>query len=103
MRKEIGTYTLEKDEIFTNTYETAAWYQKVLVKAGTYPVTTDGYWVFVKLPGTITEDYFQSLYCGNSFGKPYDVHQNKGQNSDHNIQLNRWFVEDHKRFNITEA
>lgn len=35
---QIGWYNLKEDRIFRNTYECAAWYEDVFVKAGKYPV-----------------------------------------------------------------
>lgn len=35
---QIGVFVLDKEEVFRNTYETAAWYEDVKVQSGEYPV-----------------------------------------------------------------
>jgi len=77
---------LEKDKVFTNTYETAAWYENVLVKAGKYPMyknlgnTGVSGGIYTSLEGTVVDDYFGSLFFGNPIGT-YDTKKNAGNRS----------------------
>lgn len=97
---EIGKITIKKDtEFVDNGYECAAWYQKILVKAGTYPLYTtircecdDGTilcdMVRAVLPGTVVSDYFGSMLCGVPVGT-YDGSKNAGKASEYH-----WGVHD---------
>ena len=78
-RRVIGTYVLETVEVFQELFECAAWYRNIEVQPGEYPITTDGYWIFVKLDGVIVSDNFQSLFAGMPIGDAYDREQNKGK------------------------
>jgi len=96
--KQIGWFILKEDTEFTNTYECAAWYERVLVKAGRYPLEVldykireieegkevDGYigMATVDLTGIITSDEFGARFCGVPVGT-YDNLQNKGKESNH--------------------
>ena len=100
-RKVIGTYTLDQAKTFRKTYECAAWYTDIRVPAGIYEVTTDGYWIFVELPGNIVTDYFQSLYCGTSIGETYDQKQNAGKESRYVIQTEEYMAKKDSKFNLT--
>lgn len=98
MNKQIGWFYLKEDTEFTNTYECAAWYENVLVKAGRYPMEVPDYrtsdspegkkvhghidMIGVKLPGVITSDEFGSRFCGVPVGG-YDNHKNSGKESHH--------------------
>jgi hypothetical protein len=101
---QIGWYNLEHDTEFDNTYECAAWYERVLVKAGRYPVevydlrfSDDGridhscHGAYVTMPGTVTSDYFATMYCGVPVGAPYDTTKNKGKASEHH---GYWYLYD---------
>lgn len=99
---QIGWYTLDKDTEFDNTYECAAWYERVLVKAGRYPVEVydmriredgevDGRGAYVTMPGVVTSDYFASLFCGVPVGEPYDTTKNRGKQSEHH---GYWYLYD---------
>lgn len=95
-KKQIGWFVLHEDMEFRNTYECAAWYENVLVKAGKYPMEVDDYkireredgrevdgyigQVTVELPGTITSDEFGALFYGVPVGT-YDNYKNKGKES----------------------
>lgn len=93
-KKQIGWYNLKEDTVFTNaSFETAAWYERVLVKAGKYPVEVSHYKVrdngivdgwansaYIYMDGVITEDYFPSLFFGNVV-TDYDTTKNAGKAS----------------------
>ena len=87
---QIGWFTLDHDEVFTNHYETAAWYEDVLVPAGKYPIhaydvryIADGWMAshcnsaYISMKGTIVSDCFVSLFCGVPISG-YDGEKNKG-------------------------
>lgn len=96
---QIGWYTLKEDEVFRNTYECAAWYEDVLVKAGKYPVYVydlrihqsdnpkynrkiDGHVgsASVYMEGVVVSDEFGSLFCGVPISN-YDNKKNAGKPS----------------------
>ena len=89
-RIQIGYITIKKDtEFVDNGYECAAWFEKIMVKAGRYPLFTeincecdDGCilcgQVTARLPGTVVSDYFGSMYCGVPVGT-YDGSKNAGK------------------------
>lgn len=96
----IGYYHLKEDTIFTNTYECAAWYEKVKVPAGVYPVCVPEFHVdtrrdgskevrgfinsaYVTMDGIITDDYFGTLFYGVPVGT-YDK-DNSGKPSSHTM------------------
>lgn len=97
-KTQIGLFHLKEDKEFTNTFEFAAWYEKVLVPAGTYPMNvyglkfndrTEGREVdghigggYIDMEGTIVSDYFAAHY----FGVPvsdYDEFKNAGKPSNY--------------------
>ena len=94
---QIGWFNLKEDMVFTNTFECAAWYENVLVKAGKYPVEVydlkwmdDGridfscHGVYTTMHGTIVSDYFAALYCGVPVSdRPYDTTKNAGKEAEH--------------------
>lgn len=95
MNKQIGWFHLKEDHVFTNTFECAAWYENVLVKAERYPLEVPDYrvddegmihghidMIGVGLPGIITSDEFGARFCGVPIGS-YDNTQNKGKESSH--------------------
>ena len=84
----IGYMILSDATTYTNLFECAAWYEKIQVPAGKYPVfatvkngEVDDIWY--SLPGTITSDYFQPLFCGNRIGSQYDIFKNTGKATVH--------------------
>lgn len=93
-KKQIGWYHLKEDRVFTNAgFETAAWYERILVKAGKYPIEVSRYKVrdngivegrvnsaYIYMDGVITEDYFPSLFFGNVV-TDYDTTKNAGKKS----------------------
>ena len=93
-KKQIGWYSLKEDTVFRNAgFETAAWYEDILVKAGKYPIEVSHYkvrdngivdgWVssaYIYMDGVITEDYFPSLFFGNVV-TDYDTTKNAGKES----------------------
>lgn len=97
-KTQIGWYNLPEKEVFTNHFETAAWYENVEVEAGRYPVymydlkvEEDGRLsgpcgdtVYVSLPGKVTDDYFGGLWCGVPFGS-YDEHKHTGNEAHHTL------------------
>ncbi len=86
-RQVIGTYQLSKDREYNESYEVAAWWSKLLVKAGDYEITTNGYYAFVKLPGVIVSKYTPGLYGGVAFGSTpqYEKHKDVGNESSHMV------------------
>ena len=100
---QIGWFTLKEDTIFRNTFECAAWYEDVLVKAGRYPVEvyelhvrehTDAKYngrlevsvnsAYVGMEGIIVSDYFGGQYFGVPIGS-YDSNKNAGNPSVHTM------------------
>jgi hypothetical protein len=85
-------YRVVEAKVFHQSHEVAAWYTAIQVEAGDYPVTmyrdclcqwksddiNNCYWVSVRIPGTITEDYFPALFGGVKQGS-YDSSQNAGK------------------------
>lgn len=106
MNMQIGWYHLKEDTVFTNEFETAAWYERVKVPAGKYPIEVSDYrvrhfdderrrrfngevdghcsGVYICMDGTIVSDNFQSLFYGSPIGEPYDTGKNAGKPSRHN-------------------
>lgn len=94
MRRKIGVFRLTEPKEYTNHYETAAWYQRVLVDPGDYDVIldTNGYhWVLVSLPGIVTKSDFTSLWGGVAFGKS-KIDEDKGKESRYVMQMNPYNV-----------
>jgi len=86
----VGYYVVKEDEVFTdNGYACAAWFKKILVKAGRYAVMAgqysyherDKYYMdkladrslSVKLPGTVVAADFQGRYFGKPIGGSDDA------------------------------
>lgn len=89
-RVQVGTVTLDKEREFTRHYETASWWTKIRVEAGTYPVflyKAEGYrrYVLALLNGVNSGSFFQSR-LGASYGKAQrDEHI--GEFEKHSIQF----------------
>ena len=79
---QIGWYTVSEDTEYTDRgYECAAWFKRIMVKAGKYPVMADKFFynerektktnqledraISIKLTGTVTADDFAGRFCGN--------------------------------------
>lgn len=87
MKTIIGKLILKESEVFTNTFEVACWYEKVLVPAGEYDIEycTDRRMYYITLHGTIVEAHFPSLLGGvaissnnndkDKIGKETSVHK----------------------------
>ena len=94
MRRKIGVFRLTEPREFTNHYETAAWYQTILVEPGDYDVFlyTNGYpWVTVSMEGRVVKSDFTSLFGGVAFGKP-KIDEDKGEIRKHVMQYNAYNI-----------
>jgi len=87
--KPVGTFHLAEDVEYTQHYETASWWKKHAVKAGSYPIvkSTDhgtNYWYLVRLPSVV----------GNSaFGRNrYEANRDKGQSGTYHLQFDAYQV-----------
>lgn len=78
---QIGVFNVPEDKEFLNNgFACAAWYEKVLVKAGQYPIlgelnsdgTVDYKSVSIQLPGVITASDFSSHFGGLRIGSKVD-------------------------------
>ena len=105
-KRQIGWFVLHKNTEFTNTYECAAWYENVLVKAGRYPMEVPEYklngdnevsghidMIGVDLPGIITSDEFGARFFGVPVGD-YDNYKNTGKESSHYFRQYLYAVAD---------
>lgn len=111
-RIQIGWYTLKADKIFRNTYECAAWYEDVLVKAGKYPVFVYDFRVldhqdpifngrieghiggtYTHMDGTVVSDDFGARFFGVPVGS-YDSTKNAGKPSGHSMMTYMYEVAD---------
>ena len=109
---QIGWYDLKEDKVFRNTYECAAWYEEVLVKAGKYPALVYNFRVskhddpkyngrieghigaaYVRMDGTIVSDEFGARFCGVPVGD-YDNYKNAGKPSSHSMMTYMYDVAD---------
>ncbi len=63
-----GKFILDEDKEYRKGYETASWYKTILVPAGEYEITTNGYWTFIRLPGIVQKAYFPSSFGGMQYG-----------------------------------
>lgn len=98
IRTQIGWYTVKEDHEGVNEdFETACFYENVMVHAGRYPITIPDMRVFdngciesnfayVACDATTISDYFPSLFCGTPIGH-YDETQNAGRKSWYRITL----------------
>lgn len=109
---QIGWYTLKADRVFRNTYECAAWYEDVLVKAGKYPVFVHDLRVlehqdpkfngkieghiggtYTHLDGTVVSDEFGARFFGVPVGD-YDNFKNTGKPSIHSMMVYMYEIAD---------
>jgi len=82
---KIGEFHCAKDFKKRLTGQTACNWTDVLVKKGTYDITTDGYWVFVKTYGEIVGDYYVNrLFSATSV----ETDKNVGALANAGAQLN---------------
>lgn len=85
----IGVHRLTKDLRHRDqSGEVAAWWHEILVPAGDYEITTNGYYAFVRLEGVITSAYTPSLYGGVAIGSQpqYEEHSSVGRASSYTKQ-----------------
>lgn len=94
--KQIGWYHLKEETEFHNAgFETAAWFEDILVPAGKYPVEIYNHKVYddgclaassayVRLSGTIVRDYFPALFFGNVVSD-YDMTKNAGKETSYTM------------------
>lgn len=87
-QQRIGTFVVNETLTHSRSFETAAWSETIEVAPGEYAITgevneaggvKDFPGAMVALPGTVTQDYFQSLWCGSPIGRTYNRHQNSGK------------------------
>lgn len=70
----IGAYRLREAKEFRNaSFETASWWETIMVEAGSYEVRANFegdkvYWAHCSLPGTVTGAFFPSSYGGVMIG-----------------------------------
>ena len=102
---QIGWYTLKEDKVFRNTYECAAWYEDVIVKAGRYPAVVYDFHIlkhdnpkynnrvkgringtYIHMDGTIVCDEFGGRYFGMPISN-YDNGKNAGKPSSHSMMI----------------
>lgn len=76
MKKELLGYLIIKEpQEFTESFECAAWYRRVVVQPGKYEVYADylgydrPYYAVAKLPGVVTASNFSSYFGGVMVGK----------------------------------
>lgn len=98
MNKQVGWFHLKEDTIYTNTFEFAAWYEKVLIPAGRYPVEIIDYHeencrvrghinsAYITMTGTIVSDYFAAHFCGVPVSD-YDTSKNVEEESTHTTSI----------------
>lgn len=83
-RVSIGVHRLTEDKrLRDQSGEVAAWWHEILVPAGDYEITSNGYYAFVKLTGIITSAYTQSQFGGVAVGSQpqYEQHSSVGRES----------------------
>lgn len=99
---QIGWYTVKEDkEMCNSNFECAAWYERLLVKAGKYHIvsyiiekrvhgdkTRDviGWQNYIQYNGTILSDYFGGLFCGVPIGS-YDNTKNAGKETSYGVHV----------------
>ncbi len=82
----IGYYRLFETKVFTNSsYECAAWYKKIEVKPGEYPIyLVDNKWICASLPGTVVASDFTSHFGGQRIGSK--INEDVGKAATYSIQ-----------------
>lgn len=85
--QRLGTVKLTAEKTFTRTYETAAWFQDIIVPEGAEAeLWTNGYWVFATFDGVKGRSNFTSLYGGVPIGKG-KVDENMGEPDKYGVQF----------------
>jgi len=96
IKKKISTVTIVEGQTATKTYECAAWYKNLALTPGTYDVfglferygpysgvkpefvgKEEMKWVTYTVPGVVTGDCFDSLFCGNAIAPHRNEHVNE--------------------------
>ena len=104
IKKKIGSVIIAEGQTTTKTYECAAWYKNLALTPGTYDVfglfekygpysgvkpefvgKEEMKWVTYTVPGVITGDCFDSLFCGNLIARHRNEHV--GEPETHYVQL----------------
>ena len=105
-KTQIGWYNLKEDTVFTDRgFECAAWWERINVPAGKYPIYVYDIWkwihkgepimkchidmAYVTMEGIVESDNFGSYFCGNPVGT-YDTQQNKGKKSSYTMSTYTW-------------
>ena len=90
----------EPVEVTDRSFETAAWWRKVLLTPGEYEMRPPerapegvGLW-WGGIPGTVVEEDFQSLYFGMPIGKPYDRTQHAGREARYTTAIYGYIMRD---------
>lgn len=90
---QIGWLNVPAHEYTNASYECAAWSSTMQVPEQRVPLMFDGYWLLASASATVTQDYFQSLYCGQRIGEVYDRKQNAGKATARHYQMNEYAIE----------
>lgn len=61
-----GTVEFDAPRKFRQTGQTASNWTEIEVPAGTYEITTNGYWYFIRMEGTVTDEYYVNRLLGHS-------------------------------------
>jgi len=104
IKKKIGSVIIVEVQTATKTYECAAWYKNLALTPGTYDVfglfekyglysgvkpefvgKEEMKWVTYTVPGVVTSDCFDSLFCGNLIA-PYR-NEHVGEPGIHYVQM----------------
>lgn len=82
----VGRIRIKKPVEHQQLFECAAWHRNSESSLGVFDLKLTEHHSFpheielvASLPATVTDDYFQSLWCGNPIGKHYDTKQNAGK------------------------
>ena len=104
IKKKIGSVIIAEGQTTTKTYECAAWYKNLALTPGTYDVfglfekygpysgvkpefvgKEEMKWVTYTVPGVVTGDCFDSLFCGNLIAPHRNEHV--GEPETHYVQM----------------
>ena len=89
-------------------YEYAAWYTNMRAVAGTYTLTrcTDTYGKIryrAVINAVVTDDNFQSYFCGVPAGKAYDGSKNAGKADKFDVSFSPWELLSHASIQVSES